>query len=311
MLPLAVALRNIQVGSGPFGDRAANAETTLGATLSELFTATRKWFLTPELATGTALDGIGSVITIALVAIVIAALVRTRNRPIGSRHARSMSPTVIVFIALLFCLVVSAAATPIDTINLRLVSSFLAPGMILVGWSIEGLASLAPPRWRVQTVASAAVIVWLALAGISAVTFAARPYDHGPTIIVEGDTTTAFTQSVQSLPENAIVYSNNPWRLLAASDRGSRLAPLVRGYRSSGTTNDLPELVAAVTRAESCGKPVYLAWYANPGVMEFHSLDALREELEITRVGPGLSSDGRGDDVVFEITTKGIELKPC
>lgn len=310
VVPFALALRNISLGTGPFGDRASDTSATVPGTLRKLFDVTRDWFSTPDFGDGSAVDAMRWVIVIGLIAVVIAALVRTRSQPAASRHARSIAPVAIVVITLSAWLVASAVTTPIDPIDLRLAAPFFAPAMILIGWSIEGLTTVPVVRRSAQTAVVVVVAAWLALAGISALTFASRPDNHGETLLLAGDLTSPLTDSVRALPDEATVYANNPWRLWVASDRGSRLAPRARGYQSTDPTNDLPELVAAVARDESCGKRVYLAWYTDKSLgIPMHPLDALREELDLTPVGQ--ADDPASDNALYEITTRDADLPPC
>jgi hypothetical protein len=308
-IPLVLAVHNVRVGSGPFGARAGETTATLPGTAHELVDVLRSW-VSPELGGGAA-DLASWLIVIGLAVVVVVALARTRGRPPHSKHAASIAPVAILVAVMAAWLVASVLATPLDPINLRLAAPFFAPAIVLVGWSIEGLAFVPTARPAVRLAAATLVVSWVALTAASALSFSLQSDDHGPSVLLAGDPTSALTTSVEALPHDAVIYSNSPWRMWAASHRGGWLSPRQVVFKTTLATDDLPAMVADVSSAEACGKPVYLVWYADTRhTTLMQPLDVLRGELELAPAGPG-SGSGSDADSLYQVSTKGSPARAC
>jgi hypothetical protein len=203
----------------------------------------------------------GSVAALALVALaaalVGAALWRAfvAGDPRVERAARRLAPLALFTALYLAYLVAASARTALDPIDDRLIAPVLPPLIVV----LVGLATAAVRGGIARTALVAALLLWLIAPAAATARYLERVGSDG--IGGYGAARwrdSALLAALRDVPDDAILYSNDPFAVRYWTGRAARLSPRRHPYRSPGTpVDDLP----ALREALASGREVRLVWF--------------------------------------------------
>jgi hypothetical protein len=220
-------------------------------------------------------DGVGGLFTptrvtatVALVAVALgvgglAAYVARNRRPDPTFLRRHSIFVLVLYVAVYSAVVVASGKIAGASVVQRIVTPGYVPalilGAVLVDVTIQSLARRGVRR-RVAIVPGLVVLVALAYVASTAASFASLTWSNGEAArgyTKRNSSGFELVRSVETLAPGALVATNRPWTLFAATGR----EPIVPSPGVVAPELALTPILVAQLSSQACSRPVYLAWF--------------------------------------------------
>lgn len=262
--PLVWMLRNRRADGTYLGPRDSSIDT-LRPTLVRVARTIGSWLLP---APGS-LGALGAVVGGLVLLVVAAACVAVAKRVVACRRAgvgdpalAVLVPVVLLIVVVLAGAVVSQLTTALDVLGDRLLVPAFVPLVLLLAWWVDRrLTALQARDTRagrtVVRAASVAAVALLVMHGLVVVSDARRLARAPVGFATPPWTTSELIAAVDTLPTDAVLYSNQTWPVWYLTGRDPVLqAPVRRPYRS----NDERPIPPGFASEVACGER-YLVWF--------------------------------------------------
>jgi 4-amino-4-deoxy-L-arabinose transferase-like glycosyltransferase len=191
-----------------------------------------------------------------LVALAAGAVLVHRHLPSAPRHKTSLT-VVGVFVLVYVPFIAYTNATAGTSLDFRIFSPLSIPVVVLAASWFDDVSNALEerrPARRVLVAVGCALTVLIAVVGVANARTIGRTQKG---FLADEFTASPLVQEIVKLPSRALVASNSPYELAAASSH----QPIVLSPGQEASEVSLtPTSVTSLRAAVSCGVPVYLAW---------------------------------------------------
>lgn len=291
-MPIVWMLTNRWRGGSSFGERPASIDT-LGETVERIVEVMGGWVVPVEVAPdlgGVRLIAGGLICGVLFCALVIAALRRADGSNDPSSVDVASAVAALTALASVAMVGVTQLRTAIDPADARLLAPALLPSVIAVSlvadrvWSRRSEASASSVSPAI-VFGAAALAIALGTQGVALARFVDAAAPEPWTFTHPAWTGSETAAAVRALPEDALVWTNNPFAAWVLTDRRNiDETPRSGAYRSDVVVEfpDVDDL------GIGCG-PTALVWFDRTAPFH-HSVARISEVVEL--VDPQRFSDG-------------------
>lgn len=286
VVPAIWMIRNWRASHTLLGTRYPSVDTP-GATVLEFTSVVGSWFVPVATPRWLLLCA-----AVAVLAVCLAPVVIGRNRPDGSCQPTPRPWSLFPAVAFLVCygayMIVVQLTTAIDVLDSRLLSPLFVPLTVIFGVATQRLhtAFATTGRPGVRTAVLSVAVAYLVVQSVVYARHVQISATEGRWYATESWRALVAGSGVDSLPDDAVLYSNDPPGIWAVTGRQPiSWSPASRAYRSS-VHFELPQDFIDAT---GC-RPTYLAWFDDSPASAY-TPDQLRGVMHLTTVSsqPGSS----------------------